>query len=142
MTHELDEKAWTAFVTELTKHIDYDDDAYKAAIRAYLSAAKSEPVAVKRAALFDPDGFMTSRSNGIGERAAPTATPAVKAWCQPMKEGKHTPRQFVVLYEDAEQGICTFDDEAEARDHWERANVNWNCYLLGTLPLASEPANG
>ena len=47
MTHELDEKAWTAFVTELTKHIDYDDDAYKAAIRAYLSAAKSEPVAVK-----------------------------------------------------------------------------------------------
>lgn len=74
--------------------------------------------------------------------AAKSEPVAVKAWCQPMKEGKHTPRQFVVLYEDAEQGICTFDDEAEARDHWERANVNWNCYLLGTLPLASEPANG
>lgn len=56
------------------------------------------------------------------------------AWCQPMDCGKHTPRKFIVVYEDADMGIATFDNEAEAREHWERANTHWNCYLFGALP--------
>jgi hypothetical protein len=58
-------------------------------------------------------------------------------WCQPMQEGEHGPRQFLVWFDDAEKGVATFTDEKEAREFWEKANLNWNCYLFGTLPLAT-----
>ena len=44
---ELDEKALEAFHVELRGHIEHGDEAYRSAITAYLSAAKSEPVVVK-----------------------------------------------------------------------------------------------
>lgn len=52
-------------------------------------------------------------------------------WCQPRQSLK---RQFVVFFDDPDQGIAVFDDEDEARTFWEKANMAWSCYLLGTLP--------
>lgn len=69
-------------------------------------------------------------------------------WCQPRDCGKIMPRKFIVVYEDAEAGIAVFDDEAEARAHFERASLQWNCYLFGALPnaapsgLATKPDGG
>lgn len=56
-------------------------------------------------------------------------------WCQPMSEGRPTPRTFLVRFEDAEMGDAVFTDEAEARDFWRRATVNWNCYLFAAMSL-------
>lgn len=61
------------------------------------------------------------------------------AWCQPNYEGKIHPRKFMVVYEDAEMGNAVFDDEAEARDHFEKASINWNCYLFGLMPRLAIP---
>jgi hypothetical protein len=52
-------------------------------------------------------------------------------WCQPSDQPK---RQFVVIFDDPQMDLATFDDEEEARSFWEEASINWNCYLLGTLP--------
>lgn len=59
------------------------------------------------------------------------------AWCQPMDNGKHSPRKFLLYFEDADRGIAVFDTEAEAREAFTKANVSWNCYLFGALPLAT-----
>lgn len=56
-------------------------------------------------------------------------------WCQP---GDAPKRQFIVFFDDPSQDIATFDDEDEARAFWEKASIDWNCYLLGTLPRARE----
>lgn len=56
------------------------------------------------------------------------------SWCQPPNCGKATPRLFIVRYDDTEMPDVYFTDEAEARAHFRRANVSWNCYLFGTLP--------
>lgn len=56
------------------------------------------------------------------------------AWCQPDYEGKIHPRKFMVVYEDPDMGTSVFDDEAEAREHFEKASINWNCYLFGLMP--------
>lgn len=56
------------------------------------------------------------------------------AWCQPNYGGKVHPRKFMVVYEDSEMGSAIFDDEAEAREHFEKASIAWNCYLFGLLP--------
>lgn len=61
------------------------------------------------------------------------------AWCQPNYEGNIHPRKFMVVYEDAEMGTAVFDDEDEAREHFEKASVAWNCYLFGILPRAQPP---
>jgi hypothetical protein len=61
--------------------------------------------------------------------------PKTTAWCQPMNCGEHTPRKFIVRFEDADVGDSVFDDEAEARAFYERASTNWNCYLFGSLLL-------
>jgi hypothetical protein len=68
---------------------------------------------------------------------APASEPV--AWCQPNYEGKVQPRKFMVVYEDAEMGNALFDDEAEARQHFEKASVAWNCYLFGLLPRFAAP---
>lgn len=60
------------------------------------------------------------------------------AWCQPMDCGKHTPRRFLLYFDDPDHGNAVFDNEAEARAAYERATVAWNCYLLGSLPLAPD----
>lgn len=51
-------------------------------------------------------------------------------WCQPSDQPK---RQFLVLFDDPQMDLAVFDDERKARDFWEKANLNWNCYLMGTL---------
>lgn len=56
-------------------------------------------------------------------------------WCQP---GDQKRRQFVVIFDDADQGMAVFDDEAKARAFWQEASLEWNCYLLGTMPQAAE----
>ncbi len=61
-------------------------------------------------------------------------------WCQPNYGGEIHPRKFMVVYEDAEMGNAVFDDEAEAREHFEKASINWNCYLFGLLPRRPIPA--
>jgi hypothetical protein len=58
------------------------------------------------------------------------------AWCQPMDCGKHTPRKFMLYFDDPDHGIMVFDSEADAREAFERKNTAWNCYLFGSLPLA------
>lgn len=60
-------------------------------------------------------------------------------WCQPNYGGQIHPRKFMVVYEDAEMGNAVFDDEKEAREHFEKAIINWNCYLFGLLPRRSLP---
>ena len=55
------------------------------------------------------------------------------AYCQPMDKGEHTGQKFVVLFDDAEKQMAIFEDEFEARDFWEKANSDWNCYLMGAL---------
>lgn len=77
-----------------------------------------------------------------GKRARSALVPAPQAWCQPMQNGEHTPRQFIVRFEDADRGDAVFDDETEARDFWEWANDNWNCYLFGSLPLRTSAPVG
>jgi hypothetical protein len=52
-------------------------------------------------------------------------------WCQPADQPK---RQFLVLFDDPHMNLAVFDDEAEARTFWEKANLNWTCYLMGTMP--------
>ena len=65
-----------------------------------------------------------------------------EAWCQPMGCGKHTPRVFLIRFEDTEVGDLTFTDEGEARDMFVKLNQNWNCYLMASLPLVPRPADG
>lgn len=57
-------------------------------------------------------------------------------WCQPSDQPK---RQFIVMFDDVAMDVATFNDEDEARAYWEKANVDWNCYLLGTLPRNPSP---
>ncbi|MGU3398828.1 hypothetical protein ACLBWS_03660 [Brucellaceae bacterium D45D] len=59
-------------------------------------------------------------------------------WCQPSDQPN---RQFVVLFDDPQMDIAVFDDEVAARSFWEKANINWNCYLLGTMPRAALSAS-
>lgn len=55
------------------------------------------------------------------------------AYCQPNDKGEPTAQKFVVLFDDAEKHMAVFDDEFEARDFWNKANSDWNCYLMGAL---------
>lgn len=73
----------------------------------------------------------------LKEAATPTGG---EAWCQPMDCGEHTPRKFLLYFEDADRGIAVFDNEVEARAAFEKANTAWNCYLFGALPLATAMA--
>lgn len=72
--------------------------------------------------------------------SALSAADAVKtepvAWCQPRQNGEHSQRMFIVRFEDADKGDAVFDNEVEAREFWQKANDNWNCYLFGSLPLS------
>lgn len=36
---------------------------------------------------------------------------------------------WIVIFEDPDKGIAVFDNEAEARDYFERARDSWNCHL-------------
>jgi hypothetical protein len=56
-------------------------------------------------------------------------------WCQPMSCGKHTPRVWIIRFEDQDVGDLTFDNETEAREMWTKLNSNWNTYLMASLPL-------
>lgn len=60
-----------------------------------------------------------------------------QAWCQPMDNGKHTPRKFLLYFDDPDRGMAVFTDETEAREAFSKANTAWNCYLFGALPLAA-----
>lgn len=59
------------------------------------------------------------------------------AWCQPMDCGKHTPRKFLLYFEDADRGIAVFDDEAEAR-----AALRARGHCMELLPLRSAAKSG
>lgn len=71
-----------------------------------------------------------------GEQPAPKAN---TAWCQPMDEGKHKPRHFIVRFEDSERNEAVFTDEREAYEYFERASISWNCWLFGAMPLSPAP---
>lgn len=58
------------------------------------------------------------------------------AWCQPMDCGKHSPRVWVIRFEDQDMPDLVFDNEADARLKFTRANRSWNCYLMASLPLS------
>jgi len=58
-------------------------------------------------------------------------------WCQPSDQPK---RQFVVIFDDPQMDLAAFDNEEEARAFWEKANLNWTCYLMATLPRSPAPA--
>lgn len=74
---------------------------------------------------------------GVGAAPANSSAETAQAWCQPMDNGKHTPRKFMLYFEDADHGPAVFDNEGEAREAFTKANTNWNCYLFGALPLSS-----
>lgn len=60
-----------------------------------------------------------------------------------MDSGKHTPRKFLLYFDDPDRGMAVFTDENEAREAFSKANTAWNCYLFGAMPLASRtPAEG
>lgn len=69
----------------------------------------------------------------------PTGEADAVGYCQPMDCGKHTPRKFMIYFDDPDHGIMVFDNETEARAAFERKNTAWNCYLFGTLPLTAAP---
>lgn len=73
------------------------------------------------------------------EQPALAAVEPVGPWCQPMDEGKHKPRHFIVRFDDSERGEALFTDEAEAREFWSKANIAWNCWLFGAMPLTTPP---
>lgn len=52
-------------------------------------------------------------------------------WCQPSDQPK---RQFLIMFDDPQMDVAVFDDEDKARAFWEKANLNWTCYLMGTMP--------
>jgi hypothetical protein len=60
-------------------------------------------------------------------------------WCQPADQPK---RQFIIMFDDPQMDVAVFDNEEEARAYWEKANLNWTCYLMGTLPRASSQPAG
>ena len=76
------------------------------------------------------------------ESSAPVKALEPVRYCQPNYDGKIHPNKFMVVYEDAEMGNAVFDNEAEAREHFSKASVSWNCYLFGLLPLRSAPVKG
>ncbi|MGR9056102.1 hypothetical protein ACU8NH_09350 [Rhizobium leguminosarum] len=59
-------------------------------------------------------------------------------WCQPADQPK---RQFLVLFDDPQMDLAVFDNEDEARIFWEKANLNWTCYLMGTLSRSPSPGS-
>ena len=83
-----------------------------------------------------------SRAQRAALAASQPAQGEAATWCQPMDCGKHTPRVWLIRFEDQSVGDLTFDNEAEARRMWEKYNHDWNCYLMASLPLlaASQPA--
>lgn len=60
----------------------------------------------------------------------------LREWCQP---GDMRKRQFLVTFDDPDCRTAVFDNEEEARAFWERANLNWNCYLFGAMPRSPSP---
>jgi len=62
-------------------------------------------------------------------------------WCQPMENGRHMPRKFIIYFEDRDREIMVFEREDSARQAFEQLNTNWNCYLFGALPLTRPDRN-
>ena len=49
-------------------------------------------------------------------------------------------QKFLLMFEDADRGVCIHKDEAEARTAFARAEANgWNCHLFGLLRRAAPP---
>lgn len=73
--------------------------------------------------------------------AEPPTTPSIAKgaqWCQP--GDRQNERHFIVRFDDADRGDAVFTDEAEAREFWARATMNWNCWLFGAMPVQAIPA--
>ena len=48
----------------------------------------------------------------------------------PPNEERFSPMgQWLVIYEDQDAGMAVFDDETEARTHFDEARQNWSCRL-------------
>lgn len=66
-------------------------------------------------------------------------------WCQPRDDEGGNHRVWIVRYADAEVGDCVFtgpDAEREARDHFERADRAWTCWLFASAPAVATPPSG
>ena|SRR5436190_7969327 len=97
---------------------------------------------LNRPSLEHPGEKMEAARTDLLATIARHITPAPPAWCQPMDNGIPSPRTFIVRYDDADVPDAVFDNEAEARDHWQKASTHWNCYLFGAMPLdAASPAD-
>lgn len=105
--------------------------------KRFASKAEAEAFPAYQMIASDPTILITEHVF-IGSLPEAPAAPG-EAWCQPMSSGEHTPRKFIVRFEDAEMSDAVFDDETEAREYWSRVNQNWNCYLFGALPLVATP---
>lgn len=112
---------------------------------AYLVQAIREISELRDSEAAEPfDDALDIADAALSAYAAPTPPAAVQEpvadngpWCQPRYEGKDHPRKFMVVYEDADMGSALFEDETEARSHFEAASITWNCYLFGLLPRSA-----
>ena len=116
-----------------------DDETVQAAVDAFDSVYEAE-IRVGEDKFTDnkPAAIRAALTAALATLPAPAGADAV-AWCQPNYDGKIHPRKFIVRFEDADVSDAVFDDEAEARAFFEKASINWNCYLFGLLPRDAAP---
>ena len=88
---------------------------------------------------YGADHWIASDIRALALQASSAVEGEAVAWCQPNYDGKVHPRKFMVVYEDHDMGNAVFEDEAEAREHFEKASISWNCYLFGLLPRHPAP---
>ncbi|NNU70411.1 hypothetical protein G9X67_34740 [Rhizobium sp. WYCCWR 11152] len=83
--------------------------------------------------------FNVDRPTSAANRGTTKMTEHQEIWCQP---ADHPKRQFLVMFDDPQMDLAVFDNEEEARAFWEKANLNWTCYLMGTLPRSTSTDGG
>jgi hypothetical protein len=85
----------------------------------------------------DVQALLAARALPDGAHPASPSLRKDAVWCQP---GDKPDRHFIVRFEDQDRGDAVFTDEAEAREFYARATVNWNCWLFGAMPVQPDGA--
>jgi hypothetical protein len=128
-------------VTDALRQLDADARAYRESASLYMSDSDFElNLGLSETAANLEESLVRSKAALLP--APQDASPAQVSgpWCQPMENGKHKLRHFIVRFEDAQRNEAVFTDEAEAYEFWRKANVSWNCWLFGAMPLSAQDA--
>ena len=52
-------------------------------------------------------------------------------WCHP---GDDQRQRWILMFEDYDKGYAVYYDEDEAFEAFQRAELNWNCHLMTSVP--------